>query len=95
MKELSENEWNFFEKDTGLISFVPRTDQDRSLIATYFNVEKWGVATGNDSELKKFQNITVFDSDDHLHKFETDLTALYQIHEEMEDPEQFEVYKKG
>ena len=95
MSKLSENEWNFFEKDTGLISFVPRTDQDCSLIGTNFNAEKWGVATGNDSELKKFQNITVFDSDNHLHKFETDLTALYQIHEEMEDPEQFEVYKKG
>ena len=94
MRELSENEWNFFEKDIGLISFIPRSDHDRSVISTYFNIEKWAVHRGDDSRLKEFEDITVFDSGGNPHKFETDLTTLNQIHEEIEDPELFEVYKK-
>jgi len=83
---------HIYEKGIGITSIVTTNSVDRSLIGTYFNAEKKARNDGNDSGLEKFHNITIIDADGNEHKFETDLDALYDIYEQQEEPEFFDIY---
>jgi hypothetical protein len=84
---------HIYEKGIGVTSIVTTNSDDRSLIASYFNAVRKARNTGNDSELKRFRNKRIVDSDRKAHKFETDLDAIYEIEEQMEEPEFFEIYE--
>ena len=43
-------------------------------------------------KLKKFKKITIIDAKGKKHKLETNLDRLYEIDDEMEDVEFFEIY---
>jgi hypothetical protein len=84
---------HIYEKGIGVSSIVPTNSYDRSLIGSYFNTVRKAKNSGNDSELKPFRNKKIIDSDGKAHKFETDLDAIYEIEEQMEEPEFFDIYE--
>ena len=84
---------HIYEKDIGVTTIVTTNSDDRSLIGSYFNAVKKALKNGDDSELERFQNIQIIDSDGIAHQFETDLDVLYEIQEQQEDPEFFDIYE--
>ncbi len=77
----------------GVIKSITVTNsRDASLIGEYFAAVKKTISTNNVSNLKKFQNITIIDADGKKHQLETDLLKLYEIEDQKEDTEFFEVY---
>jgi len=87
-----EVEMHIYERGIGVSSIITTNSRDRSLIGSYFNVVQKAKKTGNDDELKRFQNVQIFDSDGAKHKFETDLETIYEIEESIEEPEYFDIY---
>jgi len=85
---------HIYEKGIGVSSIYTTNSSDRSLKGSYFNAVRKARNSGNDSELNRFRNITIMDSDGQAHKFETDLDAIYEIEGQMEEPEFFEIYEK-
>jgi hypothetical protein len=83
---------HIYEKGVGVTSIVTTNSDDRSLIGLYFNAERKARNKGDASVLKRFQNKSITDSDGKIHKFETDLDAIFEIVEQMEEPEFFEIY---
>jgi hypothetical protein len=83
---------HIFEKGIGVTSIVTTNSDDRSLIASYFNAVRKARNKGDDSDLKRYRNKRIVDSDGTAHKFETDLDAIYEILDQMEEPEFFEIY---
>ena len=84
---------HIYEKGIGVTSIVTTNSDDRSLIGSYFNAVRKARNKGDDSELKQYRNRRIVDSDGKTHKFETDLDAIYEIEEQMEEPEFFEIYE--
>jgi hypothetical protein len=84
---------HIYEKGIGVTSIITTNSEDRSLIGSYFNAIRKAHNSGNDSELNQYRNKRIVDSDGKAHKFETDLDAIYEIEEQMEEPEFFEIYE--
>jgi len=84
---------HFYEKDIGVTSIVTTNSEDRSLIGSYFNAVKKALKTSDESGLMTFRNKKIIDSDGKIHKFETDLDAIYGIEEQQEEPEFFDIYE--
>ena len=84
---------HLYEKGIGVTSIVTTNSDDRSLICSYFNAILKARNKGDDSELKRYHNKKILDSEGKAHKFETDLDAIYEIEEQMEEPEFFEIYE--
>lgn len=68
------------------------SSQDASFIGAYFNAVKKALEKGDKSVLKPFKKITIIDSNGKRHKLETNLQKLYDISEQQEDSEVYEIY---
>ncbi len=79
-------------EDGSIKSIVITNSRDASLVGEYFTAVKETVSSNNDSKLKKFENITIIDADGKEHQLETNLEKLYEIEEQKEETEFFEVY---
>ena len=87
-----EVEMHIYERGIGVTSIITTNSRDRSLIGSYNNAVQKAKKTGNDDELKRFQNVQITDTDGISHEFETDLDTLYEIEESIEEPEYFDIY---
>jgi hypothetical protein len=85
---------HIYEKGVGVTSIVTTNSEDRSLIGSYFNAVRKARNKGDDSELEQYRNKTIVDSDGRRHKFETDLDTIYEIEEQQEEPEFFDIYER-
>ena len=65
-----------------------------SVVGRYHNAVKQFLNTGDKSNLAKFRNKKVKDSNGNLHKLETDPQKIIFINERIEEPEFYELYRK-
>ena len=75
-----------------IISVVVKNSRDASLIGQHQSAIKEALLSGDDSALKKFKKLTFKDVKGKKHRFETDLSKLFEIEERKETPEEYEIY---
>jgi hypothetical protein len=66
-----------------------------STIGQYFNAVRKYLNTGDNSDLKKFKNVTIVDSDGNKYRLETDVKKIRAIEAAKEEPEFFQIYSSG
>jgi hypothetical protein len=66
-----------------------------SIIGQYFNAVRKYLNTGDNSEVKKFKNIIVVDSDGNKYRLETDAKKIQAIESAKEEPEFFQIYSSN
>jgi len=81
----------FYDRKKGRIFVVVRNSKDASLIGEYFSAVRKAI-NGDQSNLKKFKNKIIIDADGIKHRFETRLEKIFDIEEEIEEPEFREIY---
>jgi len=84
-----------YERNVGKTYIIVRNSKDASTIGEYFSMVGHALETGDPSFLKKFKKIAIKDVEGKKHKLETDLGRLYELQDEAEDTEFFEIYKDG
>lgn len=75
-----------------ITTLTTRTSRDSSRIGQYMGAVRQALKTGDDKPLQKFRNMVITDANGKKHRFETDLEKLYDIEEQKENPEFWEVY---
>ncbi len=91
-KDRIQRGMTIYKQRVGKISIAVTNSRDASIIGEYFSAVKQALKTGDSSHLKKFKKITIIDAKGKKHKLETNLDRLYEIDDEMEDVEFFEIY---
>lgn len=84
----------FYDKKEGRIFVVVKKSKDASMIGEYFANVRKSIRTGNSSYLKKFRDKSITDVNGEKHFFETDLEKIYDLEEEIEEPEFREIYEE-
>lgn len=82
-----------FYENGKITSITVTNSRDARRIAQYMNAVKEALHTGNDKPLRKFKNMIITDAYGKKRKFETNIEKLYEIEEQKEDSEFYEVYK--
>ena len=82
-----------FYENGRIRSIIITNSRDARRIAQYMNAVKEALNTGDDKPLRKFKNMVTTDAYGNKRKFETELEKLYEIEEQKEDSEFFEVYR--
>lgn len=72
---------------------VVTNSKDASNIGKYFNAKRYFLETGDASQLKKFSKIKIKDADGNIHRLETRAEKIYDIEDQKEEPEAFEIYQ--
>lgn len=85
---------SFYDQTEGHIFIIVRNSKDASTIGEYFANVRKALETGDDSYLKKFKRKSIIDAHGKKHKFETDLDKIYDLEEEIEEPEFREIYEE-
>jgi len=84
----------FYDKSEGRIFIVVKKSKDASTIGEYFAKVRKAIRTGKSSYLKKFKGKSITDVNGKEHFFETDLEKIYDLEEEIEEPEFREIYEE-
>ncbi len=80
-------------EDGEIKSIVVTNSKDASIIGEYFNAVKQFLTSGDKESLKPFENIIIKDADGKKHKLETNPENIYNIEEQKEEEEFYEIYK--
>ena len=71
-----------------------RDSRTASVVGRYHNAVKQFLNTGDKTNLIKFRNKKVKDSNGKIHRLETDPAKIISINERIEEPEFYELYRK-
>ena len=75
-----------------IVSIEVRDSRTASKIGRYHNAVKKYLETGDDTELKKFEDTKIRDAQGNTHTLETDADTIDEIAEGIEEPEFYDIY---
>ncbi len=94
IKDSIQRSMEFYDRKEGRIFIVVKNSKDASTIGEYFSSVRQAIKNGDKSYLKKFKRKSITDAEGKKHYFETDLEKIYDIEEEIEEPEFREIYEE-
>lgn len=81
-----------YQRRNGKVSITVMNNKDASTIGEYFSSVQAALRSGKNDSLRRFKRIKIEDAYGVLYRFETDLDVLYDLSDEEEATEYFEIY---
>ena len=93
LKDSIQRSMEFYDAKKGRVFVIAKNSKDASKIGKYFSAVRKAIE-GNKSDLKKFKGKYFKDANGKKHKFETNIKKIFELEEEIEEPEFRQIYEE-